>query len=134
MANSRNGSWTAPNKGATNVVSDKDVAGKTNKAERAVVGVTGVQFTNRSAQSGGTSSLPKKHGKGSKAQTDGLLGAATAVHRPNIQESLGAKCAPQATLYAKNAASADDVLRNTYIIPSAVGNADFYNARKALGR
>lgn len=60
----------------------------------------------------------------------GMLAAATANHRPNIQERLGAKLAPQVTLYAPNAASAGDLQRNTVIVPSAMGNRDFFLRRR----
>ncbi len=60
----------------------------------------------------------------------GMLEGATAVHRANIQETLGASWHPQATLYAQNAASASEVQRNTRIVPSAIGNRDFYLKRQ----
>lgn len=60
----------------------------------------------------------------------GMLEAATASHKANIQERLGAKLAPQATLYAQNAAEASQTQRNTVIVPSAIGNRDFYLRRQ----
>lgn len=59
------------------------------------------------------------------AQSKGFLEAATAKHRPNIQESMGASLHPTAVLYAANAASAGETQRNTRYVPSAMGNRDF---------
>lgn len=56
----------------------------------------------------------------------GFLESATAAHRPGIQERLGAQLHPTATLYAANAAAAGQTLRNTRLVPSAVGNRDFW--------
>lgn len=63
----------------------------------------------------------------------GFLEAATATHRANIQEKLGAKLHPQTTLYKANSAEANDVQRNTRMMPSAIGNRDFY-ARRQYGQ
>lgn len=63
----------------------------------------------------------------------GFLEAATATHRANIQEKMGASLHPTATLYAANAASANDTQRNTRMVPSAIGNRDFY-ARRQYGQ
>jgi hypothetical protein len=62
-------------------------------------------------------------------QKGGMIEAATANHRANINEKLGATCHPQATLYAQNAAEASQTQRNTYIVPSKAGFGDF-NLRK----
>jgi hypothetical protein len=62
--------------------------------------------------------------------TGGFLEAATANHRPNIQESLGAKGHPTATLYKQNAAEAGATQRNTVIVPSKAGLGDFYLRRQ----
>lgn len=59
----------------------------------------------------------------------GMLEGATANHRANIQESLGAKLRPSATLYAQNAAEASTTLRNTKVVPSKAGIGDFYMRR-----
>jgi hypothetical protein len=59
----------------------------------------------------------------------GMLEAATAAHRANIQESLGAKLRPTAQLYAPNAAESSATLRNTRIVPSKAGIGDFYMRR-----
>lgn len=64
----------------------------------------------------------------------GMLEGATAVHRPNIQERMGAQLHPSATLYAPNAASASDEQRNTRFVPSAIGNRDFWAKRAEGGR
>lgn len=60
----------------------------------------------------------------------GFLEAATATHRANIQERMGATLHPTATLYAANAAAANDVQRNTVNMPSAIGNRDFAKRRQ----
>lgn len=59
----------------------------------------------------------------------GFAEAATAKHRANIQERLGAKLRPTAVLYAVNAAAANDTYRNVRYVPSAIGNRDFWNKR-----
>lgn len=55
---------------------------------------------------------------------------ATASHRTGHQERLGAKYAPQMTLYVPNAAEASQTQRNVRIVPSAVGNRDFFLRRQ----
>lgn len=60
----------------------------------------------------------------------GMAPAATANHRANIQEHLGAKGAPQVRLYEQNAAEASQVQRNTVIVPSKAGLGDFYMRSK----
>jgi hypothetical protein len=57
----------------------------------------------------------------------GMIAAATANHRANIDEVLGAHLHPQATLYKQNAAEASQVQRRTYVVPSKAGYGDFYN-------
>jgi hypothetical protein len=70
-------------------------------------------------------SVPKKNqAKG------GFLEAATATHRPNILERNGASLRPTAVLYQANAAEAGLVQRNTVVVPSAIGNRDFYLRRQ----
>src|SRR3954470_13725707 len=60
----------------------------------------------------------------------GMLEGATAAHKANIQERLGAKGAPQAVLYEANAAEASLTQRNVVLMPSALGNRDFYLRRQ----
>lgn len=50
--------------------------------------------------------------------------------RKGHQERLGAKFAPQMPLYEQNAAAASETLRNVRVVPSAVGNRDFYLKRQ----
>jgi hypothetical protein len=57
----------------------------------------------------------------------GFLEAATASHRPNVQEHLGASLHPTAVLYQANAAEASQTQRNTVLVPSASGFRDFRN-------
>jgi hypothetical protein len=60
----------------------------------------------------------------------GMIEGATATHKANIAERLGAKLAPQVPLYAPNAPEAAETQRNTVIVPSALGNRDFYLRRQ----
>lgn len=71
--------------------------------------------------------------KKGNAGIGGMLEGATATHKANIQERLGAQWAPQVTLYAPNAPEAAQTQRNTRIVQSAVGNRDFY-MRRAFGQ
>ena len=50
--------------------------------------------------------------------------------RPGHQERLGAKFAPQMPLYEQNAPEASLVQRNVRVLPSAVGNRDFWLKRQ----
>lgn len=59
----------------------------------------------------------------------GMLDAATANHRANIQETLGCSLHPTATLYEQNAAEASQTLRRTVLVPSKSGYQDFRDAR-----
>lgn len=65
-----------------------------------------------------------------KGASGGALEAATATHKKNIPERLGAKQHPTATLYKQNAAEASATQRNVRTVPSAIGNRDFYNKRQ----
>jgi hypothetical protein len=47
-----------------------------------------------------------------------------------IHEANGPACTVKATLYKQNAAEASTVLRNTKMMPSAVGNRDFWVKRQ----
>lgn len=67
---------------------------------------------------------PRNGGK-----SDAPVGTAVPGRR-NIQERLGAKYAPQMTLYAQNAPEASSTYRNVRLVPSSVGNADFYAKRQ----
>lgn len=78
------------------------------------------------------SGAPSKHTTPvqKKGAAGGALEAATAAHKSNIPERLGAKLHPSATLYKQNAAEANDTQRNVRTMPSAIGNRDFYNKRQ----
>lgn len=76
-----------------------------------------------SAQSPNVKYQPRGNSKGGPEQ-------ATANHRTGIQERLGAKYAPQMPLYAANAPEASLTQRNVRVVPSAVGNRDFYLKRQ----
>lgn len=86
---------------------------------------SGGQFVNVSGAPSPNTIRVKKGGGGT-----GMLEAATAKHRANIHERLGAKLHPTATLYEANAAEASAVGRQTYRVPSRVGLGDFYTKRK----
>lgn len=64
------------------------------------------------------------HSKGGSAEP------ATANARQGVLERNGFKGAPQTTLYAPNAAEASATLRNVRVMPSAIGNRDFYFRRQ----
>ncbi len=64
----------------------------------------------------------------------GFLEAATAAHRPGIQENMGAQLHPSAVLYAPNAAAAQETQRNTVFMPSVMGQARNFWAKRAEGR
>jgi hypothetical protein len=67
----------------------------------------------------GKSAVKKGYSKG------GMLEAATASPRRQIQESMGAQLHPTATLYTANAAEASQVMRNVKIVPATTGYRDF---------
>lgn len=72
-----------------------------------------------------TKRVPKKgNSKG------GMLEAVTASHRQGVLERLGAQLRPTAALYAPNAAEAGLTQRNTRVVPSAIGNRDFWAKRQ----
>lgn len=54
----------------------------------------------------------------------------TANVRSGHQERLGAKYAPQMPMYAPNAPEASLTQRNVRVVPSAIGNRDFWSKRQ----
>jgi hypothetical protein len=60
----------------------------------------------------------------------GMLEGATATHKANIAEVQGAKLAPQIAHVYPNAPEAAATQKNTVIVPSALGNRDFYLRRQ----
>lgn len=74
-------------------------------------------------QSPNTISVPRKGPTGSQEP-------ATANHRSQVLERHGASLHPTATLYKQNAAEASATMRNTRMVPSAIGNRDFYAKRQ----
>lgn len=60
----------------------------------------------------------------------GMLEGATAAHKANILEIQGAKLAPQVNHVYPNAPEAAETQRNTVLVPSALGNRDFYLRRQ----
>lgn len=59
----------------------------------------------------------------------GMLAGATANHRQGVYEPHGAAFKIKATLYAQNAAEASATQRNVRLVPSAIGNRDFWASR-----
>lgn len=60
----------------------------------------------------------------------GSLPPATAAHRQGVQERLGAQFAPQVNVEYANAESAASEGRHVLLVPSAIGNRDFYLKRR----
>jgi len=56
--------------------------------------------------------------------------AATASHRQGVLERNGFKGAPQTTLYTPNNQESAQTFRNVRLMPSAIGNRDFYLRRQ----
>jgi hypothetical protein len=77
------------------------------------------------APSKNTKTVAKKGGAG------GMIAAATAEHRPGILERNGASLRITAPLYQANAAEAGLQQRHVRVVPSALGNRDFWAARGA---
>lgn len=63
-------------------------------------------------------------GKSPTGSTGGVRGS-TLIHEAN-----GPACCVKATLYKQNAAEASMTERNTKLVPSAVGNRDFWAKRQ----
>lgn len=61
----------------------------------------------------------------------GMLDGATASHRQGVLAPHGAAFKITTALYKQNAAEASATQRNVRIVPSAIGNRDFYAARAA---
>lgn len=69
---------------------------------------------------------------GKKGPSGGMLEGATANHRgPRLNETNGPAFRIQAMLYAPNAAEASATRRNVRVVPSAVGNRDFWDKRNS---
>lgn len=66
-----------------------------------------------------------------KGSSGGMLDGATANHRQGVMEPHGAAFKIKATLYKQNAAEASATQRNVRIVPSAIGNRDFWASREA---
>ena len=99
-----------------------------NPSQRPTMGNSASTLTNPSKPLKGMA--VKKTGQ----EKGGFLEAATAAHRVNIQERLGAKLHPSTVLYKANAAEAGQVQRNVRLMPSAMGNRDFNGERRQFGQ
>jgi hypothetical protein len=83
-------------------------------------------------------SLQQRHAKPERGKAvpktgnakGGMLEGATATHKANIAEVQGAKLAPQIAHVYPNAPEASATQKNTVIVPSALGNRDFYLRRQ----
>lgn len=84
------------------------------------------------ARANNVSGAPSKHTKPvrKKNTVSAKPEGATAAHRQGTQERLGFQGAPQVTMSYPNAPEASQTLRNTRIVPSAIGNRDFYLKRQ----
>jgi hypothetical protein len=79
------------------------------------------------------SAAPSKNTKPVRKRSTVAAGPAepaTAAHRQGIQERLGAQGAPQVTMSYPQAPEASQTQRNVRILPSAIGNRDFYLKRQ----
>jgi hypothetical protein len=59
--------------------------------------------------------------------------AGTATHRAGVLERNGFKGAPQMQLYVPNSDAAAQVGRSIVVVPSTMGNRDFWTARARQG-
>ena len=84
------------------------------------------------ARANNVSGAPSKNTKPvrKKSTVSAKPEAATASHRQGVQERLGFKGAPQTTMSYPTAPEASQTLRNTRVVPSAIGNRDFYLKRQ----
>jgi hypothetical protein len=80
------------------------------------------------APSGNTTFVPKKGSAG------GAGDPATATVRPHVLERNGFKGAPQMTMSYPQAPEASQTGRNVRLVPSALGNRDFYLRRQQFGQ
>lgn len=96
--------------------------------------VTNSRFpTEGTSVASSVSALPVVKGKSIKKTAEakgGMLAAATAAHRPNIQENMGSSLHPQPAILQPNSPEAEQTQRNTVLVPSAIGNRDFWAKRQ----
>ena len=98
---------------------------KQNTGSFPTMGTVAAPVNASAAPSRNTTALPKRVTAG------GMLEGATANHRAQIQERMGASLRITTALYQPNAAEASATRRNTRIVPSAVGNRDFWDKRNS---
>ena len=95
------------------------------KGDFETMGTTQSNAVNASgAPSAHTKPVAKKGGAG------GMIDAATASHRAGILERNGASLRITAPLYQANAAESGMTQRRVRVVPSALGNRDFWAARQ----
>jgi hypothetical protein len=120
------GSWTGyPDPSKTNLISDADVRG--GSANFPAEGTEVATRVSNVSAAPSKNTKPRKKGNAS----GGAIEAATATHKANIAERLGAKCAPTVPMYKANAPEAGLTGRNVRILPSSMGSRDFYDRRDA---
>ena len=100
-------------------------ADKINTGSFPTVGTGLAAPVNASGAPSRNTTLAAKHGA-----SGGMLEGATANHRAAVlNEPNGPQHRITATLYAPNAAEATATQRNVRIVPSALGNRDFWDRR-----
>jgi hypothetical protein len=117
-----NGSWTPPVKPGQEAPMSGG-AGNPQAGKFPTMGTTVADSV--SAVSGQPKlSVKKNNAKG------GFLESATAAHKANIQERLGAQLTPSANIVYPNSPESSLTQRNVTLVPSSVGNRDFWDKRK----
>jgi len=95
-------------------------------SKRQTMGTSASAVTNQSgAPSANTIPVPRKN-----TQAGGVPGAK--ANRSQVHERNGFKGAPQATISYPNSPEAANTFRNVRLVPSALGNRDFW-AKRAEG-
>jgi hypothetical protein len=105
------------------------MAKSTTPSKFPTMGTSASSVRNASAEPSKNTKLVSKKGN----SKGGFLDAATATHRKGIQERMGGSYAPQATLYQPNAQESAQTFRKVVLVPSSVGNRDFWDARARSG-
>lgn len=93
---------------------------------RPTMGTSASQVTPAYPDPAHTTTVAKQGSGKSDAPDNG----GTATHRKGAIERLGASYAPRVNYVYPNQPEASQTLRNVRIVPSAVGNRDFWNKRQ----
>lgn len=109
------------------------MAGKIIRSPFPTMGESGIpdSFINMSGQRSPYTKLAPRQGPRNSGPDD----AGDATHRSAVQikDAHGPRLAPVTTLYGKNAAEATQTPRRLRLMPSAIGNRDFWGARIQAG-